>query len=1759
MRVRRAAGLALLIAGVFSSSSVLPSEVRFREIPAFRDDHTKLFESIRLEPVLDWASGEPTEEKEAVAYEVILKGDNLHYNAGTDVYPVWEESDPALYPAPGGGWVSGKNRHRVRIPPVLEESRSVRYEIERRVLATVPSRIAYVNPDGSGMAVIGWLGRSRGELFGNGVLFRDAFAGISADVRYLNSRSGFEQDIIIKEELPDPGKFGLDPARAALVVLTELIDFPDYLADSVQVFAGAVPVDLSARSAASSLPMAFYRAGKGKRFLHSFIRGVAYPGTARGDDGRCLQVEVRKTVWEENGKYYLWEEIPWTFVRDNPFPITIDYVNRSGVLAASETWTAGPTYLVDGTLTLAANVTLTIEAGAVVKFSDDSGGASGIVVAGSNSRIVALGTANGPIVFTSRNDDTTGEIVPGSSGAPQSGDYLNAVTLAWNSSTASRIEYGRFAYARQAIEIGTALAGPVQHNRIEESTTGILCRPASAIDLRLRNNLLHDLGEDGIVLEPASSAITVENCTLDHCATAGVVLEGPAPSTFLRNNLFSLCGIGFSAETLPPGNNDYNGYFNNQTNIQGAGAESHGVLLASSPFAGSEEDPFYLDQGCALVNAGSFSSQSAGLDGFFTTRYAYPRFADQTQVDIGWHYPTFDADNDGMPDAWEEDNDLDPYADDAVSDPDGDGYSNLAEYRGRSDPRNLASIPIRFALSGGDFNGDGTVDIGVYRPSQSKWYISGVTNVQYGINTDIPVPGDYDGDGTAEIAVFRSSLGRWYVRNQTSVLYGTEGDIPLPVDYNGDGSADLAVFRPNGGRWWIKDQTSISYGLIGDLPVPGYYNGSAAAVLSVFRPSNAVWYIRNLTSFAWGAGSDFPVPGDYDGDGTWDPTLFSPQTCSPIAAPWKTRYLGGGTQTYYFGLYGDIPSPGDYSGGGGLTLGVFRPSQYYNWLREGMGAVHYGLTGDVPLPGYWLGSDSDHDRLPDSWEEFYFGDLARQPQDDHPDYDQLVNLDEYQYGTSPLQADTDGDGLSDYAEIHTHLTNPTDPDSDDDSYNDGLEVEYGADPLDPGDVPWFGGMLKNAGFEDWNAPGSEAYYWSWDQTEDQWFRSGYSYQNQFGGGLYREASTVGSLSQLGFSMAGETPYWAALRAKGSGQIRLGIKYPASTYVSYADWAYLSDAPWTLLQHQAVPPASGTEGGLKIQVCECFGGGLVIDNAYLDSSPPFPAPTPVPAVPGSVVINEIGWMGSAAAAADEYVELYNTTAQPIVLAGWLFGAYDGAPSVSLSGTIPAYGYFLLERTDDTTVSDLSADQIYSGGLENNGELLELKDAAGQTIDAAGQAEGGWFAGDDSGELPSMERLDPAVAGTYEWNWRSNDGCLVNGLNADGNPLNSTPKNLNSAYYPGAPSDLDLTAGDGQVGLNWVVSEKGKFDLAGYNIFRKEGAWAYQTVNAEPVPDATFVDFTVNNGTQYSYYIKSVDAEGNQSVCSSNAESVTPGPPPPLGDDVIISEVMFDPIGNESLYEWIELFNPTAAGILLDSWWITDGEGRYTFPEGANLSLGAGEYLIMGASSQAAGGSAEVVYNGQTTSDGDISLSNSGDEVILFNAQSEIVDQVSYQGNWIREEGSSIARKAVLRSSDFIELHNVGDHAVDLSGLRISDGAENDELEAYRTDETVLDPSGFALIVNNQFFENYEIAVGTILVTCGDLAIGNGLTPQDDFILFDHDGSTVVSTYSSFSAVESPPENTSVERINPQTGDFEGNWGLCTDPSGSTPGRKNSLTP
>ena len=169
----------------------------------------------------------------------------------------------------------------------------------------------------------------------------------------------------------------------------------------------------------------------------------------------------------------------------------------------------------------------------------------------------------------------------------------------------------------------------------------------------------------------------------------------------------------------------------------------------------------------------------------------------------------------------------------------------------------------------------------------------------------------------------------------------------------------------------------------------------------------------------------------------------------------------------------------------------------------------------------------------------------------------------------------------------------------------------------------------------------------------------------------------------------------------------------------------------------------------------------------------------------VVINEVAWGGTSASPYDEWIELYNKTSEPINLSNWvLYSQTDMGPYINLSGVIPAKGYYLIERTDDGTISDISADltSSFSSGLNNPGEILILSHAS-TTVDQnvlCGIGPCRWCPGFDY-KYRSMERIDPFVSGTEHSNWGYNDGLLKNGKDADGAPLSATPKARNSQNY------------------------------------------------------------------------------------------------------------------------------------------------------------------------------------------------------------------------------------------------------------------------------------------------------------------------------------------------------------------------------------------
>ena len=239
--------------------------------------------------------------------------------------------------------------------------------------------------------------------------------------------------------------------------------------------------------------------------------------------------------------------------------------------------------------------------------------------------------------------------------------------------------------------------------------------------------------------------------------------------------------------------------------------------------------------------------------------------------------------------------------------------------------------------TGGDYDGDGTADIAVFRKGSGLWAVRAVTRLYFGTYSDLPVAGDYDGDGTTEPSIFRDS-GLWAIRGLTRLYFGASGGLPVPSDYNGDGTTDVAVFREEGGLWAIRAATRLYFGTYSDLPVAGDYDGDGTAEAGIYRPAAGLWAARSVTRAYFGAPGDLPIPADWSGSGFVVPAVFRPDT-----GLWAAH----GISRSYFGVDGDEPVPADFDGDGIPDIAIFRGSSGL-WAARGVTRVYYGTTGDIP-------------------------------------------------------------------------------------------------------------------------------------------------------------------------------------------------------------------------------------------------------------------------------------------------------------------------------------------------------------------------------------------------------------------------------------------------------------------------------------------------------------------------------------------------------------------------------------------------------------------------------------------------------------------------------------------------------------------------------------------------------------------------------------------------------------------------------------------
>jgi len=200
----------------------------------------------------------------------------------------------------------------------------------------------------------------------------------------------------------------------------------------------------------------------------------------------------------------------------------------------------------------------------------------------------------------------------------------------------------------------------------------------------------------------------------------------------------------------------------------------------------------------------------------------------------------------------------------------------------------------------GDWNRSGVTLLGLFLPdANAKWLLDingndtledcGIDNcLEFGERTDIPIAGKWSSKGYDRIGVFRPSDERWYLDVNgngswnscnkdrcASLSVYRDGDLPVTGDWSGDGVTKVGLYRPSTGQWFLdrngdrswdgcrRDLCISSFGTAKDLPVTGDWNGDGKkSKIGLFRPQTTVECQNSLGCGLWLL--------DFNGNNQWD-------------------------------------------------------------------------------------------------------------------------------------------------------------------------------------------------------------------------------------------------------------------------------------------------------------------------------------------------------------------------------------------------------------------------------------------------------------------------------------------------------------------------------------------------------------------------------------------------------------------------------------------------------------------------------------------------------------------------------------------------------------------------------------------------------------------------------------------------------------------------------------------------------------------------
>ena len=618
------------------------------------------------------------------------------------VTSTWEPAREEFTITSDGYALANHGQHQVRISPMLNDAAGtvlLRTPEGREMRGTILGLAVFDRVSGRSLLIANVTGATGRLVAPNIVLFTNCFEGVLADVRFVYQKSGFHQDVLLRERIsPERLKaagFTSDLSALRLEIWTEWFAAPDPTI-SGKVLSKETNSVLRNQMAEpdvveESLDFGDMKMPTGKAYLQTGVGGLNQEVTV---SKRWLKIGARTFLVESvafDSLEPLLSQLPparllasaqnapslysdrrppgphlgnkkeqrilFAHEDSKPTRLALDYVVINTDTNAL-TCSANATYYVTGPVNVSQ---LILQENAVIKFAPGAG-------AMLNASTVTFPTnAFKPVIFTAKDDDSVGEVISGSTGSP-SGFYADtALKISGDGDTL--VQNTRLAYATTALHFTGSTNGSaekefirnvqVQNCQTAIYTEDIVGTPGAII---LATNAL--VANSGTAFSGNSWSGNFNNVTIDSCfnllhddASAGLVAG-------FTNSIFTSV-TNNTGDCMMTVTGSYNGFYNDGGGSCGGSLSptfgAFPVTNTVSPFQTFSGNAYYLAAGSSFVNAGTGTADQFGLYHFTTQTNQTPEGS--STVDLGFHYlaldasgNSLDADGDGSADYIEDSN-----------------------------------------------------------------------------------------------------------------------------------------------------------------------------------------------------------------------------------------------------------------------------------------------------------------------------------------------------------------------------------------------------------------------------------------------------------------------------------------------------------------------------------------------------------------------------------------------------------------------------------------------------------------------------------------------------------------------------------------------------------------------------------------------------------------------------------------------------------------------------------------------------------------------------------------------------------------------------------------------------------------------------------------------------------------------------------------------------------------------------------------------